>query len=526
MSGALRTLFDLLVHHVERGADRPLLVTPEGTVSSGDVERASARVAGWLRRGGLAPGDRVVVDLKNGVEAVAALFGIARAGGVVVGATPQWSAPQLEHVVGDAGARFLITNASRVRQLGAGRPEHLLVVTEGAPAPAAAGVTAWGDLAETWSDHASPDPAAPAMLIYTSGTTGRPKGVVHPHRNLVDFARIVTGYLENDEHDRLLWVLGWSFGYGLSQLLSMCVAGGRLVLPASMLAADVVAAHEAHRATGLAQVPYGWAQLVSFVEKTGRRLEGLRYVTNAGDGPSPALLERLPPALPGARIILMYGQTECLRTTWLPADRFGDKRGAMGYPIPEVDVYVVTERGTIAGVDEPGELLHRGALLSPGYWRAPDATAHKFRPHPALRDVVGDEPVLHTGDVVRRDADGCLWYVGRSERMIKSSGFRFGPGEIEAVVHALPGVRDVVAFGVDDPALGQVVEVAVVVDAVAGEGGAPDADRPSPDEAAILLALRQRLPRYMVPRRIHLVDAIPRTPNGKVSLPALRSLAG
>ena len=497
------TLYSLLEMHLRRGAERTLLVTPEATYTSADVDRESAKVAAWMRGAGLERGDRVVVDLKNGIDAVAALFGISRAGGVVVGASPQWSPQQLEHVLVDSGAKVLVTNDLRAKLLGPERrPPHVLVHG------ACEGTTSWDTLAERWDGHVPCEPDDPAILIYTSGSTGKPKGVIHPHRNLEDFARIVAGYLENTEDDRLLWLLGWSFGYGLSQLLTMCRTGGRLVVPAAMLPADVMKAHEEHRTTGLAQVPYGWEQLLAFLDKTGRKLDGLRYATNAGDGPSASLLERLPRALPGARIVLMYGQTECFRTTYLPPDRYADKCGAMGWPIPEVEVDVVAEDGTSCKPGEIGELYHRGALVSAGYWQDPEATRKKF-------ERAGDQRVLRTGDLVRRDEDGCLWYVGRSELVIKSSGFRFSPREIEEALALHPAVAAAAAFGIDDPALGQAVEVAVVA-------------RPAEarvDVAVLLGHLRQRLPRYMLPRRIHLVDEIPRNPNGKIRTSALRALA-
>jgi amino acid adenylation domain-containing protein len=496
------SLYGVLSQHLEGGADRPLLVTPEATYTSADVERESAKVAAWLRTNGLERGDRVVIDLKNGIDAVAALFGCARTGAVVVGGSPQWAPQQLEHVLADSGAKFLITNDLRAKQLGPDRrPKNVLVHGS------ADGTTAWHDLVDTWSENVAVAKTDPAIVIYTSGSTGKPKGVVHPHQNLEDFARIVAGYLENTADDRLLWLLGWSFGYGLSQLLTMCRVGGRLVVPASMLPADVMKAHEEHKTTGLAYVPYGWEQLLAFLEKTGRKLEGLRYVTNAGDGPSASLVERLPAALPGARIVLMYGQTECFRTTFLPADRFAEKRGGMGWPIPEVEVDVVDDDGNLCKPGEVGELIHRGALVSAGYWQAPDATALKFHQQ-------GEQRVLRTGDLVRRDEDGCLWYVGRSELVIKSSGFRFSPREIEDALSLHPAVHVAAVFGVDDPALGQAVEAAVVVkpDVVA-------------EQAALLGHLRQRLPRYMLPRRIHFIAEIPRNTNGKVKTSELRALA-
>lgn len=491
------SLFRLLERHLARGADRPLLVTADATLSSGDVARESAKLAAWLRAAGTARGDRVVIDLKNGPDAVAALFGAARVGAIAVAASPQWTPQQIEHVIANSGARALITSDLRVQQLAGRMPPHVLV-----RGPGPAQVTAWDALVETWDDAVGGSDE-PAILLYTSGSTGRPKGVIHPHRNLEDFARIVAGYLGNTADDRLLWLLGWSFGYGLSQLLTMCEVGGQLIVPASVLAADVVTAHADHGATAIAQVPFGWEQLVSFLERTGRQLAGLRYVTSAGDRPSAALIERMRRVLPGAQIVLMYGQTECFRTAYLPAAQLDAKLGAMGYPIPEVEVRVVAPDGTPCAPGVTGELHHAGALVAAGYWDDARATAAKF-----YRD--GERRVLRTGDLVRRDADGCLWYVGRSELMIKSAGFRFSPREIERVVLGHPAVRDAAAWGVDDPALGQAVELAVVASGV--------------QPAELLAHLRPALPRYMLPRRVHLLEELPRSPNGKIRTDALRAL--
>lgn len=480
-------LYELLEHHLALGADRPLLVTSDRAYSSGELATHAARFAHWLRAIGVAPGDRVVIDLKNGLAAVAALFGAARVGAIVVGASPQWMPEQLAYVLADCGARVLVTSLVRTKLLAGRLPPHVLVDSE------------WDALPD--GSLAGPvvrDPEAAALVIYTSGSTGRPKGVVHPHGNLAAFAEIVAAYLGSSPDDRLMWLLGWSFGYGLSQLLTSCARGGHLILPASMMPADVVKAHAAHAATAIAFVPFGWDQLCGYLERTGGQLHGLRYLTNAGDGPSAALLARLPHAFPGAQIILMYGQTECFRTTYLPADQFDTKRGAMGYPIPGVEVRIVAEDGRPCGVDEPGELHHVGALVATGYWNDPAATARKFGTEDGRR-------FLRTGDLVRRDADGCLWYVGRSELVIKSSGFRFSPREIEEAAATHPAVAHALAFGVDDPTQGQAVELAVVL--------APGATL-EPSELAA--HLRPQLPRYMQPRTIHRITEIPRTPNGKV----------
>jgi acyl-CoA synthetase (AMP-forming)/AMP-acid ligase II len=491
-----------------QGPGRSLVATQEGAFPSDHVEIESARVAAWLRDQGIHPGDRVVIDLKNGIDAVTALFSVARVGGIVVGASPAWTPHQLTRVLRDAGARILITGETRVAQLDLDdRPPAIL--TRGS----CRGATPWSELTTLDTLLHEALPTDPAILIYTSGSTGAPKGVIHSHKNLVDFARIVAGYLGNTADDRVLWVLAWSFGYGLSQLLTMCWSGGQVVVPASMLPADVVKAHDRWAITGIAQVPFGWTQLADHLEATHRTLAGIRYATNAGDGPSGALLERLPRLLPGAQLYLMYGQTECFRTTYLPPQLYDAKRGAMGIPIPEVEVYVVGTGGALCGPGEVGELLHRGALIAQGYWGDPEATRRKIYAVPALRPLLGDEPVLHTGDLVRRDADGCLWFVGRSELVIKSAGFRFGPVEIEDALRTHPAVYDAVAFGVDNGKLGQAVEAAIV----------PAGD--TPDAGTLLRHCRTRLPRYMLPRRFYALVELPRSANGKLERGAVRTLA-
>jgi acyl-CoA synthetase (AMP-forming)/AMP-acid ligase II len=237
----------------------------------------------------------------------------------------------------------------------------------------------------------------------------------------------------------------------------------------------------------------------------------LRYVTNSGGKIPGTILEAMPRVLPGVQIYLMYGLTEAFRSTYLPPELFHRKAGSIGRAVPNVEVFVVDPTTGSCGPGEVGELIHRGSLVSRGYWGDPALTAERIRPNPHLAPLIGDEPVLHSGDLVRLDDEGYLWFVGRADGMIKCSGYRISPTEVEEVLYQSEVVEDAVAFGVPDELLGQAVHAVVAL-------------RPgrTADEAALRRFCEPRMPTYMVPARIRVWDgALPRTANGKLDRPAV-----
>ncbi len=213
----------------------------------------------------------------------------------------------------------------------------------------------------------------------------------------------------------------------------------------------------------------------------------------------------MPKLLPGTQIFLMYGLTEAFRSTYLPPDKFARKMGAIGRAIPHAEVYVIKPGLGIAGLGETGELVHRGPLVSQGYWNRPEATAEKIRPCPELKELIGDEPVVYSGDVVRVDEDGDLWFVGRNDSLIKTSGYRVSPDDVEDLVHGSGIATDVVAFGVEDALLGQSIHVAISL-------------LPGATLNQLLAHCRTVMPSYMVPQSIHVWPAaMPRTASGKLA---------
>ena len=479
-----------------------------------DVER----VAHGLLNLGLGRAERVAVYLPKQFETVASFFGASLAGGVFVPVNMLLKAEQVAHILRDCSCRVLVTSAERLKDLAAvidACPDlgDIVIVGDGAlPAPPAGKkLLSWNALldAPPVRGHRVID-GDMASILYTSGSTGKPKGVVLSHRNMMTGAKSVAEYLENVPEDRLLAVLPFSFDYGFSQLSTAFLTGASVTLMDYLFARDVITLAAKERITGLAGVPPLWMQLADQPWPAEIR-DSLRYITNSGGAMPRATLDKLRAALPRTRPFLMYGLTEAFRSTFLPPDEVDRRPESMGKAIPNAEILVVRPDGTLCDAEEPGELVHRGALVALGYWNDPQKTAERFKPTPGQDPgLVLTELAVWSGDTVRRDAEGFLYFIGRRDEMIKTSGYRVSPTEVEEVLYATGLVRDAVAVGVYHPTLGQ----AVVVVAAPSEGGKQDSD-------ALLTQCKQRLPTFMVPLHVQWRDELPRNPNGKFDRPRL-----
>ena len=508
---------DFIFHATARTPRAPALAYGAQRLDYAALAQAVDNAAQVLLCAGIGRAERVAVYLEKRIENVAACFGAAFAGAVFVPVNPLLKPDQVAYILADCNVRVLVTSAERLRLLApalTGCPDlHTVLVTgAGGPLPAVDGIAVLA-----WEQPAAA-PSAPhrvidtdmAAILYTSGSTGKPKGVVLSHRNLTAGAISVAGYLELTPQDRVLAVLPLSFDYGLSQLTSAFHAGACVVLINYLFPRDIVKAVADEAITGLAAVPPLWIQLAHLAWPAGC---SLRYLTNSGGAMPLPTVAALRAALPDASLYLMYGLTEAFRSTYLPPSELDRRPDSMGQAIPTAEVLVVRPDGTLCDDGEPGELVHRGALVALGYWNDPEKTAERFRPAPGqdpampIRDIA-----VWSGDTVLRDADGFLYFIGRSDDMIKVSGYRISPTEIEEALHAAQLVAEVVAFGVAHPVLGQ----AIVLLAVAREG-----EPVTP--AALLKECQRRLPAYMVPAHIAIrSDAFPRNPNGKIDRKLLR----
>ncbi|HWI12919.1 MAG TPA: acyl-CoA ligase (AMP-forming), exosortase A system-associated [Burkholderiales bacterium] len=506
---------ELLLDGAERTPDAAALRYDGECVEYGALSQQVNRAASGLVDLGVRRGDRVAVYMEKRFETVIALFAAAAAGAVFVPVNPLLKPAQVAYILDDCNVRVLVTSAERLPLLapllseGSHGVRAIVAVggdTQCEPLVRSATV-AWEALAATPArsqPHRVID-GDMAAILYTSGSTGRPKGVVLSHRNIVVGAASVSQYLENRPSDRILSVLPLSFDAGFSQLTTAFHAGASVSLINYLLPRDVIDAVVRDGITGITAVPPLWIQLAQLAWPSAAQ-RSLRYIANTGGRMPKSTLTRLRAALPETLPYLMYGLTESFRSTYLPPSEVDRRPDSIGKAIPNAEVLVVREDGTPCAADEPGELVHRGALVSLGYWNDPEKTAERYRPAPGQpKGLVMPEIAVWSGDTVRRDEEGYLYFIGRRDEMIKTSGYRVSPTEVEEVVYATGLVAEAAALGIPHPVLGQ----AIALVATPRDGGDLECER-------LLAECRQRLPAYMVPLSIKARRSLPRNPNGKI----------
>ena len=489
-----------------RGApDDVALIDRVGTLTFAEATAAVAAMASRLAGQGLAPGDRVAAWLPKTRVACLMPLAAARAGLVYVPVNPALRRAQVAHILADSGARLLVTQDARAATLEAGDvPDGCSVVDEAHlrhPGLEPGSRLFDAGQGSGTRGQARGDEAALAQILYTSGSTGRPKGVMLSHANLWLAAVSVAHYLKLTPADRVLAVLPLSFDYGQSQLLSTWYAGGSVAPLDYLTPRDVVKAVERYEATTLAGVPPLWTQLLE-AEWPDASATRLTRLTNSGGALTPRLVRGLRARFPAADVYAMYGLTEAFRSTFLHPALIDAQPDAIGGPIPFAEVSVRRRDGSVAAPGEAGELVHAGPLVAQGYWQDAERTALRFRPEP------DGSLAVWSGDTVVAGADGLLRFVGRDDEMIKASGNRISPTEVEEAVLAGGEVREAVALGVPDERLGQAIVVVVAGDAAR--------------EPELRARLRTELPSFMQPARYEWRDGLPRNANGKLDRATLR----
>ncbi len=497
---------DLLLHDLETRGDAEAVACDGRRLSYAELAVQARELAATLVLHHVRPGDRVAIQLPPGPDEVIALFAVSMVGAVFVNVHHRWKPEQLQHVVSDCEPVAIVTDAVHARRLLALGGAPLLVVRD--PIPGLAGTVGWASTSAPFGGGVDIGRDDLCALIYTSGSTGQPKGVMLSHHNLVSGASSVCEFMHNTAEDRLLGALPLCFVYGLSQLTSVFYAGGTYVVQSVPMPAGILATLADERVTGMCAVPPLWLELFAVLRAKPMAFPALRFVASSGGAPPPALLDAFPGMFPTSEIYLMYGLTEAFRSTYLPPHLYAKKRGSIGRATPGNDIYVIDEEHGICGPGQKGELLHRGPVVCKGYWRNEAFSAERIKPCPQLSSLIGDEKVAYSGDIVRVDEDGDLWFVGRRDHMIKRLGFRISPTEVEEIVARHPGVDEAICFAVKDDELVQHVHVCY-------SGKVSNLDE-------LLQYCRKHMPSYMLPSAFHAWQGtMPRTVNGKLDRQAV-----
>lgn len=473
----------------------------------GHLFEAACRLANALQARGLARSDRVAIYMDNTWPCVVSIYATLMAGGTFLVVNPQTKSDKLEFILNDSGARILLTDTHLTREYSAalpGAPSVTAVVCSGA-GDRAPGQDSFDDvLAASPSSlpESSVIPSDLAALIYTSGSTGNPKGVMQTHQSMVFASGSLIEYLRLQSDDRILCVLPVAFDYGLYQLLMAIRLGATLVLERSFTyPAQIFARMREQRVTVFPGVPTVYAMMISAHGRSPLEFPDVRRVTNTAAALPDEFVARLREIFPNALIYRMYGLTECKRVSYLEPELADQKPGCVGKAIPGTEVYLLSADGKPVPPGETGILYVRGPHVMVGYWNRPDLSDHMLKP-----GKLPGERVLCTQDYFRMDADGYLYFVGRSDDIIKTRGEKVSPVEVENALHSIPGVREAAVLGMPDALLGQAIRAFVVVEDGAGL-----------TERHLRAAAASRLENFMVPKEFVFCPDLPRTATGKVS---------
>jgi acyl-CoA synthetase (AMP-forming)/AMP-acid ligase II len=447
-----------------------------------ELHGRSIAIAGRLRRRGIRRGDRILVAAADDLLVVPLLYACSRVGAAFTVTHRELTGRRLAVLAADCAPALAVHGPDVTGLADVPRAALAEFDTDGAPAPSPAG-------------RSGPLAVDPAALIYTSGSTGGSRAVVGTHAQMTFATQAIAARLRYRPGDVVYCALPLSFDYGLYQIFLAARAGAHLRLGAAgpRLVADL----RRCGATVLPAMPH-LAEMLGRLLTRDPDLPALRLLTSTGATMPPAVPATLRRLLPGLRVQLMYGLTECKRAAIMPVDGDLTHPGACGRVLPGTEMFAADADGNPLPSGTLGELVVRGPHVMAGYWRRPAETAHRFRRREDLTVQ------LHTGDRGIVDAEGYVHFDGRDADLYKQRGFRISTGEIEAAAHGLAGVRSAVVL----PPGGARAEAVLVV---AGEA-AP---------AEVLRGLRDELEPYKLPPHCIALDALPLTANGKVDRDAL-----
>ncbi len=517
----IRLIGDLISSAGEKSPDKICAFQDNRTITYGVILEKSVKLGRFLLRRGLAKGDRVCFYIEKRFEKIVSIFGISFAGGVFVPIRRLSKLAQAAHIINDSGSRILITTSSRLIAILDNKEEmpnlDTIIVVDQLTMPddhIGISLISWDEVMD--SDAGSfPDIRFTendlAAILYTSGSTGRPKGVVLNHLNVIAGTRKVSEYLKITPDDRLLSILTFGFDYGLNQLTTAFYNCAQIVLLDYLFPGDIIKTVDRYEITGLAAVATTWIQLLHISwENSG--INRLRYITNSGGAIPEHLVYELRKRLPDTSIYLMYGLTEAFRSTYLDPALVDQYPTSIGKAIPGEEIMVLDQNDQPVKPGEKGELVHRGVLVSQGYWNDPELTRIRFRPNPMQpQEVPLREMVVYSGDQVRIDEKGLLYFIGRKDDMIKCAGNRISPTEVEEILYKYSGITNAVAFGVPHDTYGQSV-FAVVSTSDGGELTTSE----------ILKYCKDQMPPYMIPTEIEIWQSLPKNDNGKLDRSAIK----
>jgi long-chain acyl-CoA synthetase len=506
---------ELLRISAQQVPDKVAIISDGKYWSYASLEQSSNQFARGLQSIDFQRGDRALIFLPNCVEAVIAFFGIIKAGGIACILHSDMKSAKFSLIANDAKAKFVITSHVYIETINSAQPTTVKKIISISyidkeiisviPVILLSELTSNTDVSDFNIGIIDQDIA---FLVYTSGSTGIPKGVMCPHNSVISAVNSITQYLKHTSDDVIVNVLPLAFDHGLYQVLLMFYVGGTLLLERNFsLPYATLRRMNEEGVTGIPGVPTVFALLLHLRPQVFL-LPKLRYLASTG-APLPVHhIKELQKRFPRAILYSMYGLTECKRVSYLPPEELDRRPSSIGKGMPNEDVWIINEGGERLGPGSIGELVVRGANVMRGYWNRPEETKSVFR-------NVGEygERVLYTGDLMKMDEEGFLYFVGRKDDLIKSRGEKIYPKEIEDILYMLPGIAEAAIVGRPDELVGHILIAHIVSEPVVAISA-----------EMVIAFLTSRVESHAIPREVHFHVSLPRTSSGKIDRRALTDL--
>lgn len=506
-----RLLREGMLAAARRHPEKTAVIVEGQPYTYAELHQAALSLAQGLQQRGVEKGDRVAIYMDNTWPCVVSIYAVLLAGGVFLVINPQTKADKLKFVLDDSDAKILLTDVHLANVFGDAVDNDsklVSIISSGDLSKLQTGlpvnVEAFNDIIEHTKPLDHPVPVIPndlAALIYTSGSTGFPKGVMQTHQSMVFAAWSLIEYQRLGDQDRIMLVLPIAFDYGLYQLLMTMKLGATLIIERSFtFPAQIYKRIGEFEATVFPAVPTIFAMMISTHKKKKLSFPTITRITNTAAALPADFVPYLKEIFPNALIYKMYGLTECKRVSYLEPELVDDFPTSVGKAIPGTELYLLSPDGELVATGEPGILYVRGPHVMLGYWKQPELSEKMLKP-----GKLPGERVLCTQDWFRMDEQGFLYFVGRSDDIIKTRGEKVSPVEVENTLHGMPGIKEIAVIGINDEVFGQAIKAFVVAE-----------DQAELNDKKVKKYCLSHLENFMVPKEIVFVDSLPKTANGKI----------
>jgi len=494
----------LLENAAESHPDKTALIDNETNLTYQQLLTKVDQVALYLQELDLPTGARVGIYSKKSASQVIAILAILSTDYILVPLTRLLKPEQVNYMIDDCDIQCIITDKLKLESVEEINFSGHIISIETAHKD----IPSFEEIFKYYNKPFSCDinGHSNAVITYSFGLTGTPKGIVISHRNLIDSARVVTQYLGLNENDVISGLLIFNLDYGLNQIFCSLMNKATLALHRFILPDDFYNHLMNDEVTVLPLMPVNISQMFDedfFSNPNVELFDKVRIITSSGGNVTPKMIKDCENTFRKAEFYSMHGLTEAFRSTYLAPEQIKIRPDSIGKPIPDTELYVIDEDGNECAPREVGELIHRGSYIYRGFWNASKETAERFKSVQILKNVVSldgqlaDEIVVASGDYVYKDEEGYFYFVDRRDDMIKTSGFRVSPYEIESVVEKnLPNIDQCAVFGMSNP---QIEEEIVMV------YSAPSAL----SEKEITFELKKHLAAYMIPTKIVYRKSLP-----------------